>query len=119
VTADGTLDPAALRHLLEITGGDETFLDELLDTFLQDAEDQLASLRAAVAAGSTEDLVRPAHSLKSNAANVGANELAELCRALEADARSGVVEDAARRVEAVEAAFAAVREALGAARPRS
>ncbi len=109
---DGTLDPAALRHLLEITGGDEAFLDELVETFLTDADDQLTALRAAAAAGSVEALVRPAHSLKSNAANVGATRLSELSRSLEVDARAGAVGAPSERVEAIAAEAAAVRLAL-------
>jgi HPt (histidine-containing phosphotransfer) domain-containing protein len=112
VSADDALDPAALQYLLEITGGDEAFLDELVETFVHDAHDQLRSLREAVEAGSVEGLVRPAHSLKSNAANVGATRLAELCRDLEADARAGMVAAPAERVAAIEAEFAVVHDAL-------
>ena len=110
--SDGTLDPAALGYLLEITGGDEAFLDDLVQTFLGDADDQLAALRAAAAEGSVDALVRPSHSLKSSAANVGATRLSELSRALEADARAGAVEAPSLRVEAIAAEATAVRLAL-------
>ena len=112
MSVDGTLDPAALTYLSEITGGDEAFLDELIETFLTDAEDQVSSLRAAVATGSVDALIRPAHSMKSNAASVGATTLAELSRTLEADARGGAVESSSERVEAIVAEVAAVRLAL-------
>ena len=89
MTADNTLDPAGLERLLEITGGDLEFVDELVDTFLDDAEAQLAAMDAAVAAGDPEALVRPAHSLKSNSDNVGATALRDLARQLEADGKAG------------------------------
>jgi two-component system sensor histidine kinase BarA len=111
-----TLDPAALENLLEITGGDRGFVDELVDTYLTDGDEQLAAMRQALADGDEPALMRPSHSLKSNSANVGATVLADLCRAIEADARSGAVPDAALRVAAAETEFAAVREALLAAR---
>ena len=88
---DGTsspLDAAALEHLLEITGGDQEFVDELVDTYLDDGRAQLAAMRAAADADDPVALLRPAHTLKSSSANVGALDLAELCRTLEADARS-------------------------------
>ena len=107
-----TLDPAALAHLLEIAGGDLEFVDELIDTYLDDAAGQLDAMRAAAAAGDAAAMVRPAHSLKSTSANVGAVGLVELCRSLEADGRSGTVADAAARVGRCEAAFADVRTAL-------
>ena len=107
-----TLDPAALANLLDITRGDAAFVDELVDTFLSDAEEQLAALRDAVAAGDDAAIQRPAHSLKTNSLNVGATTLADLTKALEVDARAGSVPDARPRVEAVAAEFGAVREAL-------
>jgi HPt (histidine-containing phosphotransfer) domain-containing protein len=107
-----TLDPEAMARLLEITGGDQAFVDELVDTFLEDATAQLEALRAASASRDVGAVVRPAHSLKSNSVNVGATVLAEQGRALEADARDGDVADLEARIEAVEAEFGAVRDAL-------
>ena len=107
-----TLDPAAMTRLLDITGGDQGFVDELIDTFIEDATSQIDALRAAAAGGDPEAMVRPAHSLKSNAANVGATELGELARALEADGRTGAVPDVDVRVARVDTEFAAVRDAL-------
>jgi HPt (histidine-containing phosphotransfer) domain-containing protein len=107
-----TLDPTAMTRLLEITGGDQGFVDELVDTFIDDATTQIEALRAAAITGDAETIVRPAHSLKSNAANVGATELGELARELEADGRAGRVPDVAARIARVETEFTAVRDAL-------
>jgi HPt (histidine-containing phosphotransfer) domain-containing protein len=114
---DRVLDPDAIDRLLEITGGDPGFVDELIDTYLEDAETQLAALRQAALAGDAASMERPAHSLKSSSATVGAMALAELCRSLEADARAGVVDDAASRVAACDHAFARARRELLAGRP--
>lgn len=107
-----TLDPQAMARLLDITGGDQAFVDELVDTFIDDATTQIEALRAAGDQGDAEAVVRPAHSLKSNAVNVGATLLGDLCRTLEADARAGSVPDMGARIDAVAAEFGAVREAL-------
>ena len=107
-----TLDPEAMARLLEITGGDRAFVDELVDTFLDDATAQIDALRLAGAADDSAAAVRPAHSLKSNAVNVGATVLGELCRTLEADARSGAVADLTARIDAVGREFDGVRAAL-------
>lgn len=56
--------------------------------------------------------MRPAHSLKSSSANVGAAALAEACRSLEADGRTGVVPDLADRVADCDRQFTDVRAAL-------
>lgn len=107
-----TLDPSAMARLLEITGDDVAFVDELVDTFIEDATTQLEALRAAAGTGDGTAAVRPAHSLKSNSMNVGATVLADLTRTIEMDGRAGTIPDLAARVEAVEAEFAGVREAL-------
>lgn len=107
-----TLDQAAMTRLLEITGGDQGFVDELIDTFIEDAKTQIEALQAAGAAGDIAAVVRPAHSLKSNAANVGATVLGDLCRTLEVDARAGDVPEMATRIEAVETEFRAVSAGL-------
>jgi HPt (histidine-containing phosphotransfer) domain-containing protein len=107
-----TLDPGAMARLLEITGGDRGFVEELVDTFVEDARAQIEALRAAEAAGDVAAVVRPAHSLKSNAQNVGATVLGDLCRALEADARSGDVSDMAARIDAIETELGAVTDVL-------
>lgn len=117
-TGSGAVDPAAIDRLLEMTGGDPEFLDELVQTYLEDAVVQLDAMRTAADGGSAEAMVRPAHSLKSNSASMGAEHLAEQCRALEADARSGTVVQAAERVAEATAEFERVRSDLHGLRAR-
>lgn len=106
------IDPAAFARLAEITGDDPAFLAELVDTYLEDGAAQVDALRVAAEAGDVAALVRPAHTLKSSSASIGATSLAEACRSLEADARADVVADAAARVDAIAAGFEAARAAL-------
>ena len=109
------IDLAVFARLREITGDDPAFLAELVDTYLEDGDAQIRALREAPA-GDTAALVRPAHSLKSSSASVGATSLAELCRSLETDARAGQVADAGPRIEAINEAFDAARSELLASR---
>ena len=110
------LEREALNELLAMTGGDATLFVELLDTFLTDADQYLGELDAAVAVGDHAALQRPAHSLKSNAMNVGATRLAELSRALELEARTGSVPAADAQVAAVREELAIVRDAVASVR---
>ena len=115
-SAHATLDEATFENLVAITGGDIAFVDELIDTYLEDGEEQLAAMSSAAAADDFAGLVRPAHSLKGAQPQRRAAALAELCRMLEVDARSGSVPNAEDRLEATAREFAAVRGALLAAR---
>src|SRR5262245_5364290 len=58
---ESALDPAAIQQLLDMTGGDAAFLEELLQSFLDGADAAVAELRRAAVVGSAEDVVRPAH----------------------------------------------------------
>jgi len=106
------IDGATFANLVEMTGGDLGFVDELVDTYIEEGRSLLERLRTAAAEGSTDDLLRAAHSLKSSSMNVGALALGEECRVLEADARAGSVPDAAGRAETIAASFEDARDAL-------
>ena len=109
-----SLDDGALKNLRDL-GGDE-FLGEVIDAFLADAPELVATLRRSLDAGSSEELRRAAHTLKSNGATLGAAEFAELCRTLEARAKAGELDGAAELVDRVEQEYGALRDALEALR---
>ncbi len=111
------LDRAALADLLAMTGGDPAFLAELIDTYVADTPQQLATIRQSLESGDAEAVRRAAHSLKSNSATFGATALARLCQELEERAKRGALNDAAELVSLVEATYAEVETALRAARP--
>jgi HPt (histidine-containing phosphotransfer) domain-containing protein len=109
---DPAIDAATFKGLLDMTGGDMAFVDELVDTYLEDGQRQVAALREAATSGQVSELVRPAHSLKSSSLNVGALALGGLSRQLEEDARNGDVADAVERVNDIAGAFDAATRAL-------
>jgi HPt (histidine-containing phosphotransfer) domain-containing protein len=115
---DDPIDPAVFANLVEMTGGEMDFVDELVDTFLEDGDCQIAAMREAADAGDIETLTRAAHSMKSGGLNVGALELGASCRSLEEAGRSGSVPDADVRIARIADAFAAARDALLAERGR-
>jgi len=112
------IDRTALHNLLEMFRGDTAFLNQVIDTYLSDAANLLASLRGAAEAGQANDLRRAAHSLKSNSANLGAMTLSALNKELEEIGKGGTVTGAAERLVAGEAEFERVKAALQAIRER-
>ena len=108
----GPIDATSFANLVEMTGGDLAFVDELIDTYVEEGGRLVERLRIAAADASADELMRAAHSLKSSSMNVGALALGEQCRVLEADARAGDVPDAAGRADEIAAGFEDVRAAL-------
>ncbi len=113
---DAILDPTALDNLLATVGGDEAFLAEMIDTFLDDAPKLLAAMHHAVDDANAGELRRAAHTLKSNSANFGAMNLSKLCKELEEIVKSGALDGAAEGIARMEAEYAQVKRALETAR---
>ena len=109
-----SLDDDALKNLRDL-GGDE-FLGEVIDAFLADAPELIATLRRSLDERSSEELRRAAHTLKSNGATLGAAQFAELCRTLEQQAKSGELDGASELVDRIGQEFLALEEALSALR---
>jgi DNA-binding response OmpR family regulator len=78
------LEKHVLKELQEIM--DEDFV-AILESFLASAPGLMRNIKQAVQEGDLQALVRPAHSLKSSSANVGAVQLSELARELEIKGR--------------------------------
>ena len=108
------LDADALEQLREI-GGDD-FVGEVIDTFLVDAPNLLATLRRSVEQGDAVALRRAAHTLKSNGATLGAGDFSELCRELEERARSGELTDAAELTDRIDGEYERLQQTLAALR---
>jgi HPt (histidine-containing phosphotransfer) domain-containing protein len=109
------VDEAVLGELRASVGGDRSFLVDLVGTYLGDAESHLAAIAAAVTLADAQSLIRPAHTLKSSSATVGALRVSGIARELEVLARVGTVDDAAgAALERLRAAWPPTQRALGA-----
>ena len=85
------LDEAILAELSASVQGDRAFVVELINAYLADGGAQVDDIEAAIAADDAAALVRPAHTLKSSSATVGAQRLAAASRELEMAGRSGSI----------------------------
>ncbi|HXU87812.1 MAG TPA: response regulator [Methylomirabilota bacterium] len=88
------------------------FLDELLSTFVEDAQELVSTMRRALGDRDVDAFRRAAHSLKSNAASVGALNLSSMARDLEMLAKSGSIDGARARVDRVAVECERVARAL-------
>lgn len=71
-------------RIQETSDGDTEFERELLGVFIEDCEDRIQRLGAAIAAGRSDEIKREAHTIKGAAANVGTIQLQEIATRLEA-----------------------------------
>ena len=109
---EAVLDPAALDNLLTTLGGEFRLLEELIDSFLEDAPKLMSQLDSYIGDGDAEGARRIAHSLKSNGTDLGATQFANLCKELEMRAKSGDLNGAAELAGRVEMEYDSVKMAL-------
>jgi HPt (histidine-containing phosphotransfer) domain-containing protein len=106
------IDRAALKNLLAMFSNDLEFLYQVIDTYIADAANLVATIQQAVAKGNADELHRAAHSLKSNSANLGATALSHLARDLEELGRLGNAAAAHEKMPALETEFTQVKASL-------
>ncbi|MGB7990386.1 MAG: response regulator [Candidatus Methylophosphatis roskildensis] len=94
------INPRAIDTLQELdeTGSTE-LVTRLVSSFLDSADGHLARIASALANGDAKAVGQAAHSLKSSAANLGAEALAGCYRELEKCGREGHLEDAGALLE--------------------
>lgn len=115
--ADETvLNAGALDRLLRIGGQD--FLLEMIDLFLDNAPQRLATARAALEGGDHPAIYRAAHSLKSTAGNLGAGALQAVSERVEDRASAGDAEALPPLLAEMDRCYEKVRDRLEAERRR-
>jgi GAF domain-containing protein/CheY-like chemotaxis protein/HPt (histidine-containing phosphotransfer) domain-containing protein len=104
------VDRGAVEQLTATMGG--AFVAELIDTFVEDGRQLMATLRTSLAAADLDAFRRAAHSLKSNGETLGATSVTAHARELEAMARGGSLDGAGERLEPLAARYEAAVRAL-------
>jgi HPt (histidine-containing phosphotransfer) domain-containing protein len=104
------LDMTTFEELKAMSGAD--FIDELVDTFLEDAPRLVKEMRSALQTGDAETFRRAAHSLKSNSATFGASRLSGLAKELEMLGKENKLADAGSRMQPLEDALRSVESEL-------
>lgn len=108
--AASPIDRATFKALKQTTGAE--FVQELVDTFLQEAPAMLSELRRALEAKDAEKFRRTAHSLKSNSNTFGALTLGSMARQLELGGMAKVTESGGQPLDALAQEYARVAAAL-------
>ncbi len=111
--------PANLQRIREATMGDEEFMAELIDIFLDDSPAQIRILRDAIEGREAEAAASAAHRLEGSSGNLGADSLAALCRRVEESGRQNRVEEIPGLLKDIEREFSRVKEYLSAVRQDS
>ena len=94
-----SIERSALRELMSLIGDDIESLNELIQSYIDEAPELLADLNAGLV--DINLLGRAAHTLKSSAADFGANTLSGLCATLEQQCKQQSVDNAEDQVKQI------------------
>ena len=107
-----------LSRLQEAFEDDVVGIADLLDMALETGRKHRRALEDGLAAGDASVVARAAHGIKGSAGNIGANIVYGLAAELDARARTGDLDGARERVDAIDAAYARVAEEVSAYRAK-
>jgi len=112
-TANEPLNLSTLEELRELTtSSGESLLDKAITLYLETTPAELKRLHLALEQKNTDELAKIAHTLKSSSANLGAQDLADICAFLEANARAGDLKNAEYLIKDIYDKFLIVNNAL-------
>ena len=110
MTESEVIDPQALERLRE--WGGEKLAAQMVRLFLKNSGTRMDQIRAGVENGDTDEAERGAHSLKSSAANIGAERLRTLATRIESAALQENLEEMQELLPGLEAAYSTVMVTL-------
>ncbi|AKG24619.1 hypothetical protein IJ00_12965 [Calothrix sp. 336/3] len=111
------VDMNTLDELLQIakfnsSGNPESFVIEVIDTYLEDGTSLLANMHKARNKKDYQSLENMAHKLYSSSATLGAHQLASVCKQLEKNAKKEPAENISGLVYQLETEYQQVEQAL-------
>ena len=112
IDTEATLQIWNCNTLSDLVGDNRDMHQRLLEKFLASAEKRVSAIGDAVDAGSINDIVAHAHTLKSAARSVGALALGELCQQIEITGNAGDCPDCVDLAKVLPAAFTAAMQAI-------
>jgi HPt (histidine-containing phosphotransfer) domain-containing protein len=108
------ISEADFQALVEMVGPEmPEVLVDLMETYLEESAGLVRTIREALTSGDLEHALRPAHSLKSSSASIGAMYFSRLCADLESHLRGSLPGlDIPNQVQKIENEFARVQREM-------
>ncbi|NET09897.1 MAG: response regulator, partial [Symploca sp. SIO2B6] len=96
-------DPTMLDMLqLAFENNPSEIIQSLVDTFLEEAPQQMADIKKAIIQNDAKNLNYNAHTIKASSAALGANEFSQICSELERIGRTNSIEEASNFLDVLE-----------------
>jgi HPt (histidine-containing phosphotransfer) domain-containing protein len=91
-TSDVLIDLSIVQNLIDLGGDDgKDFLKEIIDLYIQQYPELFNNIKNGAKSGDAVLMYQSAHALKGASLNVGAKEMADLCKQIELKGKEGVM----------------------------
>lgn len=100
------LDLTIINGLRELDDdGSDTFFKEIIEVYTEQFSPMTEKLVSAIKDNNSDDLARAAHTLKGASLNIGAKELATICRTLEFKGKDRQLADLDELLDTLQAVY--------------
>ncbi len=112
--ANGALDHKMLQNIRELqtASGKAGLFEQIIKLYLDSSPKYIEQISLAIADSDAQALKIAAHTLKASSENLGAREVAQLCRSLEAQARDHSFVETESTLQQLKISFEAIRASL-------
>jgi HPt (histidine-containing phosphotransfer) domain-containing protein len=100
------IDLAIIDNLIDLGGDDgKDFLKEIIDLYIQQYPELFESIKSSSEKNEAVIMFQSAHALKGASLNIGAKELASLCKQIELKGKAGDMTQIPELIETLEKAY--------------
>ena len=102
-----------INNLKELGGGDDSFLNEIMTLYLEQAPGLLNEIRESAISGLADKMSKAAHTLKGASLNIGANKFAEICKKIELAGKENNMEGIENLIKEMDECYNTTKELIG------
>ena len=106
------IDPQSIEELRAMNPGDDSFLRELIQIYLEDSPLRIAEIELSLEQADSLRLTRAAHRLKGSSSNFGALQLRAVSEKIEHFGRDGLLGEVSAQMPELKIEFDRVKSAL-------
>jgi HPt (histidine-containing phosphotransfer) domain-containing protein len=105
-TKEDLVDFAIVDNLIELGGDDgKGFLKEIIDLYIQQYPELFESIKTSAGKNESVTMYQSAHALKGASLNIGAKELASICKQIELKGKAGDMSQIPELIEVLDKVY--------------
>ena len=105
-------DMNIIQNLKDLSNGDDSFLKEIVDIYLNQAPGLINDIRTNAFTNNSDSLSKSAHTLKGASLNVGAFKFADICNKIEIAGKENNLQNIDNLISEMDSCYNLVKELI-------